>query len=114
MQAPKAALFAEIAAERMLAGMLLAALRQRWPALEAHGIGGPRMAAQGFEVSVFAVNIVTNKVYIACFGDNTVNVLDGATNDTTAVPVGTGPVVSPEVAVSAPAALTETSAQAAT
>jgi lipid-A-disaccharide synthase len=33
----------------LLAGMLLAALKQRWPALVAAGIGGPRMAAQGFE-----------------------------------------------------------------
>jgi lipid-A-disaccharide synthase len=32
----------------LLAGLLLAGLRQRWPALEAAGIGGPRMAAQGF------------------------------------------------------------------
>ena len=33
----------------LLAGMLLAALKQRWPALAAAGIGGPKMAAQGFE-----------------------------------------------------------------
>lgn len=33
----------------LLAGMLLGALRRRWPALAAAGIGGPRMAAQGFE-----------------------------------------------------------------
>jgi len=33
----------------LLAAMLLGALRQRWPALEAAGIGGPRMAAHGFD-----------------------------------------------------------------
>ena len=33
----------------LLAGHLLQGLRQRWPALQAHGIGGPRMAEQGFE-----------------------------------------------------------------
>ncbi len=33
----------------LLAGMLLAALKQRWPALAAAGIGGPKMVAQGFE-----------------------------------------------------------------
>lgn len=33
----------------LLAGLLLAGLRERWPGLTAQGIGGPRMAAQGFE-----------------------------------------------------------------
>ena len=33
----------------LLAGLLLRGLRQRWPALQAMGIGGPRMAEQGFE-----------------------------------------------------------------
>jgi lipid-A-disaccharide synthase len=33
----------------LLAGLLLAALRERWPGLAAAGIGGPRMAAQGFQ-----------------------------------------------------------------
>ena len=33
----------------LLAAHLLAGLRQRWPALQAFGIGGPKMAAQGFE-----------------------------------------------------------------
>lgn len=32
----------------LLAGLLLGGLRARWPALEAFGIGGPKMAAQGF------------------------------------------------------------------
>ncbi|NBY05334.1 MAG: lipid-A-disaccharide synthase, partial [Betaproteobacteria bacterium] len=33
----------------MLAGLLLQALHQRWPDAPAHGIGGPRMAEQGFQ-----------------------------------------------------------------
>ena len=33
----------------LLAGLLLQALRVRWPALVAAGIGGPRMKAQGFQ-----------------------------------------------------------------
>ncbi len=33
----------------LLAGLLLGGLRARWPGLTAQGIGGPRMAAQGFE-----------------------------------------------------------------
>lgn len=33
----------------LLAGLLLSGVRQRWPALQAVGIGGPRMAAQGFD-----------------------------------------------------------------
>ena len=32
----------------LLAGLLLAGLRQRWPDLQAEGIGGPRMAEHGF------------------------------------------------------------------
>jgi lipid-A-disaccharide synthase len=32
----------------LLAGLLLAGLRRRWPSLQAAGIGGPRMAEQGF------------------------------------------------------------------
>ena len=32
----------------LLAGLLLRGLRQRWPALDAQGIGGPRMAIEGF------------------------------------------------------------------
>ena len=33
----------------LLAGLLLGGLRARWPDLAAQGIGGPKMAAQGFE-----------------------------------------------------------------
>jgi lipid-A-disaccharide synthase len=33
----------------LLAGLLLGGLRRRWPELSAFGIGGPRMAEQGFE-----------------------------------------------------------------
>ena len=33
----------------LLAGLLLEGLRRRWPGLSTFGIGGPRMAAQGFE-----------------------------------------------------------------
>lgn len=33
----------------LLAGLLMRGLRQRWPALQAAGIGGPQMAAQGFD-----------------------------------------------------------------
>lgn len=33
----------------LLAGLLLGGLKQRWPALRTAGIGGPKMAAHGFE-----------------------------------------------------------------
>ncbi|CAN5798365.1 lipid-A-disaccharide synthase [soil metagenome] len=33
----------------LLAGLLLGGMRERWPELQAFGIGGPKMAAQGFE-----------------------------------------------------------------
>ena len=33
----------------LLAGLLLDGLKQRWPQLQAHGIGGPQMAARGFD-----------------------------------------------------------------
>jgi lipid-A-disaccharide synthase len=46
---PRIAMVAGEASGDLLAAMLLAALKQRWPALAAVGIGGPRMAAQGFE-----------------------------------------------------------------
>lgn len=44
--------FALVAGETsgdLLAGLLLGGVRQRWPDLKSFGIGGPRMAAQGFE-----------------------------------------------------------------
>ncbi len=33
----------------LLAGLLLTGLHRRWPGLQAYGIGGPQMAAQGFQ-----------------------------------------------------------------
>src|SRR3954471_15461432 len=48
-QAPRFAMVAGEASGDLLAGMLLQGLRRRWPALRADGIGGPKMAAQGFE-----------------------------------------------------------------
>ncbi len=33
----------------LLAGLLLDGLRQRWPALQTEGIGGPHMAERGFD-----------------------------------------------------------------
>ena len=47
--APRVALVAGEASGDLLAGHLLAALRQRWPGLQSAGIGGAHMAAQGFE-----------------------------------------------------------------
>ncbi|HMN22206.1 MAG TPA: lipid-A-disaccharide synthase [Ottowia sp.] len=47
--APRFALVAGEASGDLLAGHLLDALRQRWPGLEAVGIGGAEMAARGFE-----------------------------------------------------------------
>jgi lipid-A-disaccharide synthase len=47
--APRIAMVAGEASGDLLAGMLLAALRRRWPTLTAQGIGGPQMAAHGFE-----------------------------------------------------------------
>jgi lipid-A-disaccharide synthase len=46
---PRAALVAGEASGDLLAGLLLGGLRARWPALRSGGIGGPRMAAHGFE-----------------------------------------------------------------
>jgi lipid-A-disaccharide synthase len=43
------ALVAGEASGDLLAGLLLGGLRQRWPALRTFGIGGPRMAEQGFQ-----------------------------------------------------------------
>jgi lipid-A-disaccharide synthase len=45
----KLALAAGEASGDLLAGLLLGGLKQRWPQLQTAGIGGPRMAAQGFE-----------------------------------------------------------------
>ncbi|MCV2355126.1 lipid-A-disaccharide synthase [Paucibacter sp. B2R-40] len=47
--APRFGMVAGEASGDLLAGLLLAGLRARWPDLTAQGIGGPRMAAQGFE-----------------------------------------------------------------
>ncbi|MBL8461868.1 MAG: lipid-A-disaccharide synthase, partial [Thauera sp.] len=47
--APRIAMVAGEASGDLLAGMLLAGLRRRWPGLLAQGIGGPRMAEQGFQ-----------------------------------------------------------------
>ena len=33
----------------LLAGLMLTGLKRRWPDMQAYGIGGPQMAAQGFE-----------------------------------------------------------------
>lgn len=44
-----AALVAGEASGDLLAGLLLQGMRQRWPDLRSHGIGGPLMARQGFE-----------------------------------------------------------------
>ncbi len=47
--APRLAMVAGEASGDLLAGLLLGGLKARWPALAAHGIGGPRMAEHGFE-----------------------------------------------------------------
>jgi lipid-A-disaccharide synthase len=49
MTAPRIAMVAGEASGDLLAGLLLGGLRARWPDLKAEGIGGPKMAAQGFE-----------------------------------------------------------------
>ncbi|MEX8520817.1 MAG: lipid-A-disaccharide synthase [Leptothrix sp. (in: b-proteobacteria)] len=46
---PRLALVAGETSGDLLAGLLLGGLRQRWPELTAQGIGGPNMAAQGFQ-----------------------------------------------------------------
>ena len=49
---PQALRFAMVAGEAsgdLLAGLLLGGMRSRWPALQAFGIGGPKMAGLGFE-----------------------------------------------------------------
>lgn len=47
--APRIALVAGEASGDLLAAALLGGLKARWPGLVAHGIGGPKMVAQGFE-----------------------------------------------------------------
>jgi len=47
--APKVAMVAGEVSGDLLAGLLLGGLKQRWPAMSSMGIGGPNMAAQGFE-----------------------------------------------------------------
>jgi lipid-A-disaccharide synthase len=47
--APRVAMVAGEASGDLLAGLLLSGMRARWPAMQAYGIGGPRMAEQGFE-----------------------------------------------------------------
>jgi lipid-A-disaccharide synthase len=47
--APRFGMVAGEASGDMLAGLLLGGMKQRWPGLMAQGIGGPRMAALGFE-----------------------------------------------------------------
>jgi len=48
-QSLRLAMVAGEASGDLLAGLLLQGMRLRWPDLKAVGIGGPRMAAQGFE-----------------------------------------------------------------
>ena len=47
--APRLAMVAGEASGDLLAGLLLAGLKARWPQVQAFGIGGPKMAAQGFD-----------------------------------------------------------------
>lgn len=47
--APRLGLVAGEASGDLLAGLLLAGMRERWPDLSAQGIGGPRMVVEGFE-----------------------------------------------------------------
>ena len=48
LESPRFAMVAGEASGDLLAGSLLASLRERWPTLVAEGIGGPRMAEHGF------------------------------------------------------------------
>ena len=47
--APRVAMVAGEASGDLLAGLLLSGMRARWPELKAFGIGGPRLAEQGFD-----------------------------------------------------------------
>lgn len=52
MNATAAPRFAMVAGETsgdLLAGLMMGGMKARWPAMQAAGIGGPRMAAHGFE-----------------------------------------------------------------
>ncbi|HSV54036.1 MAG TPA: lipid-A-disaccharide synthase [Burkholderiaceae bacterium] len=49
MADPRFAMVAGETSGDLLAGLLLAGMRQRWPAMAASGIGGPQMQAQGFQ-----------------------------------------------------------------
>ncbi|MGV3570336.1 MAG: lipid-A-disaccharide synthase [Ramlibacter sp.] len=49
MSAPRLGMVAGEASGDLLASLLLQGMRQRWPQLQAQGIGGPQMARQGFE-----------------------------------------------------------------
>lgn len=46
---PRVAMVAGEASGDLLAGLLLGGLTKRWPTLKPFGIGGPKMAAHGFE-----------------------------------------------------------------
>jgi lipid-A-disaccharide synthase len=46
---PQVAMVAGEASGDLLAGLLLGGMRRRWPELQAGGIGGPQMAAHGFQ-----------------------------------------------------------------
>ena len=48
-RAPRFAMVAGEASGDLLAGMLLRGMRARWPDLQASGIGGPKMVAEGFD-----------------------------------------------------------------
>ncbi len=49
LRSPRLAMVAGETSGDLLAGLLMGGLKARWPDLQAVGIGGPRMAAQGFD-----------------------------------------------------------------